>query len=100
MGYGSFYLCGKQIRCESGISIYVLYWNVLGSLFCSNSSTTLCMGICFHFTSLKYNLIGVGVSFVTNEIGTKITNEFIENEIEAFRLFMTLSTNLIGYAAK
>jgi hypothetical protein len=42
------------------------------------------MGICFHFISLKKKFIGVGASFVTNEIITKMTNGFIENEIKAF----------------
>jgi hypothetical protein len=42
------------------------------------------MGICFHYISLKNNIIGVEASFVTNEIVTKMTNEFIENEIRVF----------------
>lgn len=88
----------EQMGCESGISIYMLYWNVLGSLFCSNFWAILCMGICFHYTSLKNNIIGVEASFVTNEIVTKMTNEFIENEIRVFWSFMTLSSNLIRYA--
>jgi hypothetical protein len=84
----------EQMGCELRISSYVLYWNVLGSLFCSNSWATLCMGICYHFTSLKINLIEVGASFVTNEIVTKMTNGFIENEIKSIMIF---SSNLIGY---
>ncbi len=52
------------------------------------------MGICYHFTSLKINLIEVGASFVTNEIVTKMTNGFIENEIRSIMIF---SSNLIGY---
>jgi hypothetical protein len=42
------------------------------------------MGICFHFTSLKNNFIGVGASFVIDEIVTKMTNGFIENKIKVF----------------
>jgi hypothetical protein len=41
-------------------------------------------GDMFSFYFIENNLIGVGASFVTNEIGTKMTNGFIENEIGTF----------------
>jgi len=110
-----FFLQFSKLQCACAMVHFTFVgnkWDVnreFQSTFCIGMCWDLCFvqalellyvwGYVFIFTSLKNNLIGVGASFVTNEIGTKITNEFIENEIEAFRSFMTLSSNLIGYAA-
>jgi hypothetical protein len=67
MGYGLFCLYGNkwdvnrefQSTCCIGMCWDLCFVQTLELLFTE---------ICFHFTSLKNNLIGVGASFVTNEI--------------------------------